>query len=131
MSVFISNDERMNGMSKGDAKILLKLVASKLQDGEVIESAIASGVKRVNYGLKTIPYAFVIATNKRVLFFKQLSAFKSDLKSFPYEQIKSIEIESGVVFSELSFYGTNNEFSIEKVSTPIANNFIELVENNR
>lgn len=131
MGFFTSNDERMNGMGKGDAKVFLNLIKPRLQGNESIESVIFSAAKRVNYGFNSIPYAFVIATNKRVIFFQQLSVFKSNFKSFPYDQIKSVDMENGMIFSNITFYGTNNEFSIEKVSTPIANNFIELVENKR
>lgn len=131
MGIFISNDKRMNGMGKRDEKNLLRLLTPKLQTNETIEMVIYSLGKRSNYGLTSMPHAFVIATNKRVIFFQQLGAFKSKFKSFPYDQIKSIDMENGVIFSNITFYGTNNEFSIEKVSTPIANSFIELVENKR
>lgn len=131
MGIFTSNDKRMNGMGKGDVKLLLNLIKPRLQTNESIESVIYSATKRVSYGLNSIPQAFVIATNKRVIYFQPLGAFKSNLKSFPYDQIKSIDMENGIVFSNISFYGTNNEFSIEKVTTPIASAFIELIESKR
>lgn len=128
---FFNKNKNTRGLSKQDEKLFYQFIKPHLQNGEEIKDFVANAVNRTNYGLSSIPSTFVAATNKRVIHFHQLGVMKSKIKSFPYEQIKNIEMESGPLFSKIDFQGTHNDFSIEKISTSQARSFVEFVENRR
>lgn len=91
-----------------------------LHDGEIVHD-LAAG----SFG-DTGGRALLVATTERVLVIKDGWIFKNS-QGMGYQDIRSVEIKTGLFFATLQFHGEGMEFEVLKVGRFAADHFVKLV----